>query len=163
MGQISIRLTDKIEAELKEKATAKGQTLAEYCRSELKRDTELKPVERLDISARLNQLDLALNQITTSIRLLAEAHSDDRRIIEGNITRLIEAFENLEEQDAKEHNAILSKIESSEQNILDNITYYNCFIEAFFEKIWKDSSPKAIAELKQKAYEKYDALNNERR
>jgi len=61
MGQISIRLDDKIEVQLKEKARARRMTLAEYCRMILTSDESEKEeqLSRPTIEAEIEKLEEA--------------------------------------------------------------------------------------------------------
>ena len=63
MGQISIRLDDKIEVQLKEKARARRMTLAEYCRMILTSDESEKEeqLSRVTIEAEIEKLGEAQN------------------------------------------------------------------------------------------------------
>ena len=66
MGQISIRLDDKIEVQLKEKAKARRMTLAEYCRMILTSDNSVyeEQLSRPTIEAEIEKLEEAQNQFS---------------------------------------------------------------------------------------------------
>lgn len=66
MGQISIRLDDKIEVQLKEKAKARRMTLAEYCRMILTSDNSVyeEQLSRVTIEAEIEKLEEAQNQFS---------------------------------------------------------------------------------------------------
>lgn len=66
MGQISIRLDDKIEVQLKEKARARRMTLAEYCRMILTSDESEKEeqLSRPTIEAEIEKLEEAQKEFS---------------------------------------------------------------------------------------------------
>ena len=66
LGQISIRLDDKIEVQLKEKAKARRMTLAEYCRMILTSDNSVyeEQLSRPTIEAEIEKLEEAQNQFS---------------------------------------------------------------------------------------------------
>ena len=81
MGQISIRLDDKIEVQLKEKARARRMTLAEYCRMILTSDESEKEeqLSRVTIEAEIEKLGEAQNQFSeVQVKLLKKYMYDSK-------------------------------------------------------------------------------------
>lgn len=81
MGQISIRLDNKIEVQLKEKARARRMTLAEYCRMILTSDESEKEeqLSRVTIEAEIEKLGEAQNQFSeVQVKLLKKYMYDSK-------------------------------------------------------------------------------------
>ena len=77
MGQITIRLSDKIEEKLKREARDNKKTLAEYCREKIAGDSAVSSLEELNpitienrIEGLENQLRLMDNVLTFHTRFL---------------------------------------------------------------------------------------------
>lgn len=83
MGQISIRLDDKIEVQLKEKAKARRMTLAEYCRMILTSDNSVyeEQLSRPTIESEIEKLEEAQKDFSDLQERLINTYIRDSKFL----------------------------------------------------------------------------------
>lgn len=68
MGVISIRLSDKLENEIKKKAIVEGKNISTYCKDKiLSNEIIEQPLERETIEAEINKLKNSINIMNNNI------------------------------------------------------------------------------------------------
>ena len=73
MGQISIRLTNEMEVELRKKATAEKKSLAEYCRERiLSNEIAEQPLSRPSIELEIDKLRKSIENTNKNMLSLAK-------------------------------------------------------------------------------------------
>jgi hypothetical protein len=67
VGQITIRLDDKMEAKLKRDARDNNKSLAEYCREQLTGELITQPLNKVTLENRIEQLEKMQSATTDTV------------------------------------------------------------------------------------------------
>ncbi len=68
MGVISIRLSDKLEIEIKKKAIAEGKNISSYCKDKILSEEIIEqPLERETIEAEIDKLRNSINMVNKNL------------------------------------------------------------------------------------------------
>lgn len=70
MSQISIRIPDNQEIELKRAARESKQTLAQFCREKILSDTEPDTLDRVTVEAQIDELKAQIRQSISAVQNL---------------------------------------------------------------------------------------------